>query len=107
MKAATMKDCFGEVLAPGDSVIIVAPSAPMEQVFLHMGAEVVKRRGRRVVIRFPDSDYVKYNMCVLPDSIMKESSWHRERGYKPFVADGPIVCRACRNPGDGLVCLCG
>lgn len=100
MKPVTMKDCFGEVLAPGDRVVIVAPSAPMKQGFLHMGAEVVKRRGRKVVIRFPDSDYVKYNKCVLPDSIMKCK--------KPSLPqDGQDKrCRACREPEIGAVCLC-
>lgn len=102
MKAATMKDCLGEILVPGDLVVIVAPSAPMKQVFLRMLGEVVKRRGRKVVIRFPDSDYVKYNKCVLPDSIMKQATWHRLKKWNPQDKR----CRACREPELGAICLC-
>lgn len=103
MKAATMKDCLGEILAPGDRVVIVAPSAPMQQCFLHMLGEVVKRRGRKVGMRFPHSDYVKYTKYVLPDSIMKESSWRPQRASLP---QNDKRCRACREPEVGAVCLC-
>lgn len=72
-----MKDCFGDVLVPGDKVVIVAPSAPMQQCFLHMCGEVVKPRGRKIGIRFPDSDYVKYTKYVLPDCIQKAETWAR------------------------------
>lgn len=75
VKTATMKDCFGEPLVEGDMVVIVAPSSPMGQMFLHMSGQVVKRRGRKVGIRFPDSDYVKYTKYVLPDCIQKASTW--------------------------------
>jgi len=70
-----MNDCLGKTLTPGDRVIVVAPSAPMGQEFLHMRAQVVGHRGRRIGIRFPDSDYVKYTKWVLPDCIQKESTW--------------------------------
>src|SRR4029077_6489608 len=100
-----MKDCFGETLVPGDIVIVVAPSAPMQQCYLHMLGEVVKRRGRKVGIRFPDSDYVKYNKYVLPDSIMKKSSFDLRSGKVPSQNDKR--CRACREPELGAVCLCG
>jgi hypothetical protein len=99
-----MKDCFGAILVSGDQIIVVAPSAPMRQNFMHMGAEVVKRRGRKVGIRFPDSDYIKYNKYVLPDSIMKMSTWLRMREEK--TSTNPSLCQACRNPGRGFVCLC-
>lgn len=72
---AVMKDCFGDLLEPGDAVVVVAPSAPMGRRFLHMKAVVVGRRGHRIDIRFPDSDYVKYNKWVLSDSIQKYSTW--------------------------------
>ena len=107
MKPATMKDCLGEILVAGDRVIIVAPSAPMQQCFLHMLGEVVKRRGRKVGIRFPHSDYVKYNKYVLPDSIMKQSSFDRIRGNtKTSSPQNDLRCRACREPEIGAVCLC-
>ena len=79
MKSLEMKDCLGDVLVPGDRVVIVAPSAPMNHRFLHMVGKVVKRRGRKVGICFPESDYVKHNKYVFPDSIMKKSTWIARR----------------------------
>lgn len=98
-----MKDCLGDTLVPGDRVIVVAPSAPMQQCFLHMLGQVVKKRGGKIGIRFPDSDYVKYNKFVLPDSIMKEASFDRIRNTK---TQDDKRCRACREPELGAVCLC-